>query len=310
MSFSQAKSPAVAPTDDDPYLWLEDVGGDDALAWVRSQNDVTARELAAASEFEPLRRRLLAIFESRERIPAVTKHGGYYYNFWRDEKQIRGVWRRTSMAEYRKTEPAWEIVLDLDKLAAGEKENWVWKGADVLQPSHDRALLFLSRGGADAAIMREFDLITKEFVAAGFTLAEAKSRVAWRNRDVIYVGSDFGPGSLTSSGYPRVIKEWPRGTPIGAAKTVFEGKAEDVSVAASVVHDHERIYEFISRGLTFFTNETLLRRGDEWIKIDKPADALRLERWRENFSRRIAACRRFRGLFARRARFRGSVRAE
>ena len=273
MSLSQSNSPAGAPTDNDPYLWLEDVGGERALAWVREQNAASTRELEATKGFASLRQRLLTIYESKERIPGITKHGAYFYNFWRDERQVRGVWRRTSLAEYRKTEPAWEIVLDLDQLAANENENWVWKGADVLQPSYDRALLFLSSGGADAAVTREFDLVKKEFVTDGFTLPEAKSRVAWRHRDAIYIGSDFGPGSLTNSGYPRVVKEWQRGTPLAAAKTVFEGKAEDVSVTASVVHDHGRIYEFISRGLTFFTSEIWLRRGDAWVQIDKPANA-------------------------------------
>ena len=273
MSYSQADTPTGMPLDDDLNLWLEDVGGDRPLAWVREQNDVTLRELASAPGFDPLRQRLLAIYESRERIPTVTKHGALYYNFWRDEKQIRGVWRRTTLEEYRKAEPAWEIVLDLDKLAGEEKENWVWKGADILRPNHDRALFFLSRGGADAAVMREFDLVKKEFVADGFALPEAKSRVAWRHRDAIYVGSDFGPGSLTSSGYPRVVKEWQRGTAMAAATTVFEGKLEDVSVVASVVHDHGRVYEFIARGLTFFTSELRLRRSDRWVLIDKPADA-------------------------------------
>jgi prolyl oligopeptidase len=273
MSLSQSNTPPSAPKEDDPYLWLEDVGGNLPLAWVREQNDVTARELASVLRFEPLRQRLLAIYESRERIPAVTKHGAHCYNFWRDENQIRGVWRRTTLEEYRKDESVWEIVLDLDKLAGEERENWVWKGADILRPSHDCGLLFLSRGGADAAVMREFDLVKKEFVADGFTLPEAKSRVAWRHRDAIYISSDFGPGSLTNSGYPRVVKEWQRGTPMAAATTVFEGKSEDVSVVASVVHDHGRIYEFIARGLTFFTSELWFRRGDQWMPIDKPADA-------------------------------------
>ena len=261
MSASPLTSAPSEQSTDDPFLWLEDVGGDRALAWVREQNAVSTAALEAATGFDSLRRRLLSIYESSERIPNVSKHGKYYYNFWRDERHVRGVWRRTTLEEYRKAEPAWETMLDLDRLAESEQENWVWKNADILRPTHDRALIFLSRGGADAAVMREFDLDKKAFVTAGFTLPEAKSRVVWRNRDSIYVGTDFGPGSLTSSGYPRIVKEWKRGTPIGAAKTVFEGKAEDVSVAASVAHDHGRIYEFISRGLTFFTNEMLVRRG-------------------------------------------------
>jgi prolyl oligopeptidase len=273
MSLSQSEAPSTGRAEQDSYLWLEDVGGERALTWVRAHNAASARELEGTAGFESLRRRLLAIYESNERIANVTKHGAYLYNFWRDERQVRGVWRRTTLEEYRKAEPAWEIVLDLDRLAASEKENWVWKGADILPPSHDRALLFLSRGGADAAVMREFDLVKKDFVVDGFTLPEAKSRVAWRNRDALYIGSDFGPGSLTSSGYPRVVKQWQRGTPLGAAKTVFEGKVDDVSVTASVVHDHGRIYELISRGLTFFTNELWFRRGDDWVRIDKPADA-------------------------------------
>ncbi|MGZ9174625.1 MAG: prolyl oligopeptidase family serine peptidase [Candidatus Binatia bacterium] len=273
MSASQVISPTAGQADEDPFLWLEDVGGERALTWVRAHNAASARELEGTAGFDKLRGRLLAIYESNERIANVTKHGAYFYNFWRDERQVRGVWRRTTLAEYRKAEPAWEIVLDLDRLAASEKENWVWKGADILQPSHDRALLFLSRGGADAAAMREFDLVKKNFVVDGFTLPEAKSRVAWRNRDALYVGTDFGSGSLTSSGYPRIVKEWQRGTALGAAKTVFEGQVEDVSVAASVVHDHGLTYELISRGLTFFTNELWFRSGDDWVRIDKPADA-------------------------------------
>lgn len=269
MTLSQTNAPAA----EDPYLWLEDVGGERALAWVREHNAASTRELAAVGDFAKLRQRLLSIYESNERIPGVTKHGEYFYNFWRDERQVRGVWRRTTLVEYRKAQPAWEVVLDLDQLARDEKENWVWKGADVLRPSHDRALLFLSRGGADAAVTREFDLVKKEFVVDGFVLPEAKSRVAWRERDALYVGTDFGAGSLTSSGYPRVVKEWRRGTALSSAPTVFEGKLEDVSVSAAVVHDHGRVYEFISRGLTFFTSELLLRRGDLWLKIDKPADA-------------------------------------
>src|SRR5262249_32288444 len=154
-----------------------------------------------------------------------------------------------------------------------EKENWVWKGYDVLYPSYDRALLSLSRGGADATVVREFDLKTREFVRDGFYLPEAKSDTSWRDRETIYVGTDFGPGSLTTSGYRRIVKEWKRASPLATASLVFEGKPEDVSVRSSVVHDHGITYEFIQRGITFFTNEQFVRRGDKWVKIEKPADA-------------------------------------
>jgi prolyl oligopeptidase len=273
---AQPGGPSVAAksdTGEDPYLWLEDVTAERSLSWVKEQNALSTRELESSPNFDPIRSRLLAILDSKERIPYVTKHGPYYYNFWRDQKNVRGVWRRTTLEEYKKPEPAWELVLDLDQLASAEKENWVWKGYDILYPTYGRCLIFLSRGGGDATVVREFDLPTKAFVKDGFTLPEAKSQVAWRNRDEIYVGTDFGPGSLTDSGYPRIVKEWKRKAPLAEAKVIFEGKKEDMSVSAGVVHDHGRTYEFISRAATFFTSEEYLRQGDQWTRINKPDDA-------------------------------------
>ena len=189
-------------TGDDPYLWLEDISSERSLAWVREQNAATVRELGTSGDFETLRQRLLAIFDSKERIPGVAKRGAYYYNFWRDATHVRGVWRRTTLEEYKKADPAWETVLDLDKLAGAEDENWVWKGSDVLRPTYDRALIFLSRGGGDAVVVREFDLDTKEFVPDGFFLPEAKTGATWRNRDALYVGTDFGPRIPHALGIP------------------------------------------------------------------------------------------------------------
>ena len=258
---------------DDPHLWLEDVYGEKALDWVRAQNAVSQAELEALADFEPIRQRLLAIYDSKERIPHVVKRGAWFYNFWRDPKNVRGVWRRTTLEEYRKAAPAWETVIDLDRLAAEEKENWVWQGANFLEPGYERCLVELSRGGTDASVLREFDVVKKGFVEGGFSLAEAKSWGAWRDRDTLYVGTDFGPGSMTTSGYTRIAKEWKRGTPLSEARVVFEGKVDDVSVDVSVIHDHGRVYEMASRGPTFFTDEVFIRSGDEFVHVDKPADA-------------------------------------
>jgi prolyl oligopeptidase len=269
-----------SPTFDDSNLWLEDVTGDKALAWVRAQNAISTNQLESSPDFENLQKRLLDIMNSRERIPQVGKNGPFYYNFWRDDKNPRGLWRRTTLEEYKKPAPAWETVLDLDKLAAAEKENWVWEGSTFLKPSYDRCLIHLSRGGADAAVLREFDLDSKHFVQsenlknAGFTLSEAKSEVAWRDRDTLYVGTDFGPDSLTSSGYPRIIKEWKRGTPLSQARSIFEAKPTDESANVSVDHDHGEVYEFVGRAPTFFTDEISVRRGDQWVRIEKPADTI------------------------------------
>ena len=159
---------AASPADtasDDPYQWLENVDGEPALDWVRARNQQSQKELEGAADFKPIHERLLKILDSNARIPFVTRIGTHYYNFWRDAKQVRGIWRRTTLAEYRKAEPAWETVLDLDALAAREQENWVWKGASCVYPAHDRCLLSLSRGGGDAVEVREFDTASRQFVA-------------------------------------------------------------------------------------------------------------------------------------------------
>ena len=267
-------SPVLAdPGSEDPYLWLEDVTGEKQLEWVRQQNAISTNELEAVPEFASMRERLLSILDSKERIPHVTKEGEFLYNFWRDGKNPRGLWRRTTLDEYRKEKPNWETVINLDQLAAAEKENWVWKFASIIERSHDLALVSLSRGGADAVVVREFDLKKKRFVPNGFYLPEAKSRVDFRDRNTIFVGTDFGPGSLTKSGYPRIIKEWKRGTPLSSAQTTFEGKAEDVSVFGYRIVDHGRSYEFLDRNPTFFTEEKFIRRKGTWVRIDKPDDA-------------------------------------
>jgi len=257
----------------DPYLWLEDVTGDKQLAWARERNAESVRALAEADDFKTLETRLLAILDSKDRIPMVSKIGDHLYNFWRDARNPKGIWRRTTLAEYRKSDPAWETVLDLDRLAATERENWVWHGATVLEPEDRLCLVSLSRGGADADVVREFDLETKAFVADGFALPEAKSRVAWRDRESLFVATDFGPGSLTTSGYPRTVREWRRGTPLADATPVFEGKLDDMSVGAyrDLTPGFER--DFVTRQITFWTNELFLRRDGRLMKIEKPDDA-------------------------------------
>lgn len=257
----------------DPYIWLEDVSGQKALDWVEKENVKSKAALEKLPNFKATEDRLLQILNSKDQIPFVAKYDDFYYNFWRDDKNVRGLWRRTTMDEFKKPNPNWETVIDLDKLSESEKENWVWHGAQVLKPDKDLCLVSLSRGGTDADVIREFNLKTKSFVDNGFKLPEAKSSVSWRNRDTLYVGTDFGKGSLTSSGYPRVVREWKRGTPLSDAKQIFEGKDSDVSVGAYVDHDHGEVYDFITRGTTFFTNEVYVRQGDAWVKLDKPEDA-------------------------------------
>lgn len=258
---------------DDPYLWLEAIDSDPARAWVEARNAATEAELEGDPRFAPLRDRLKGILDSRDKIPYVGVHGGWCYNFWRDAVHVRGIWRRTTLDEYRKPAPAWETVLDLDALARAEDENWVWAGVSWREPQADRCLVSLSRGGGDARVVREFDLATLAFVPDGFTLPEAKSDVSWIDRDTLFVGTDFGPGSLSESGYPRIVKEWKRGAPLAAASTVYEAAPGDM--AASGYQDNSPGFErgFVLRQVDFYTSELFLRRGGQLLRIAKPLDA-------------------------------------
>jgi prolyl oligopeptidase len=266
--------PMRADDEKDPNLWLEDVTGEKALNWVKEQNANSTGELTKTPAFTELRDTLPKILDSNERIPFVAKHGDYYYNLWRDAKNKRGLWRRTTLDEYRKASPKWETVLDLDALGEAESEKWVWKGAHFLEPACERCLLSLSRGGADATVTREFDVTKKSFIKDGFKLDEAKSGVSWRNKDSVFVATDFGKGSLTKSGYSRIVKVWQRGTPLAEAKLVYEGKHEDVGVGASadLAKGFER--EFVYRTITFWKHDFFLRKNDKLIKIDVPEDAI------------------------------------
>ena len=255
----------------DSYAWLEDVTGQQPLDWVKARNATTETELAATPQFKQLESDIRAILDSDAKIPGVEKIGDYYYNFWKDKQHERGLWRRTTLEEYRKDKPRWETVIDLDALNKAEGENWVWHGVDCLRPDYTRCLIALSRGGADADVTREFDLSTKSWVKDGFFRAEAKGALGWIDRDTVYVYTDFGAGSMTSSGYPRVVKEWKRGTPLDQARVVYEGKPTDMYIAA--LRDHTPGFErdFVSRTLAFYNDELYLRGADgKLAKIDVP----------------------------------------
>jgi prolyl oligopeptidase len=269
-----AFSQACGDEPDDTYAWLEEVTGEKPLSWVKERNAESTTELAHSDQFQALDRRLLEILDSDARIPMISKHGAFYYNLWRDSKNRRGLWRRTTLEEFRKPNPAWEVVLDLDALAKQEKENWVWRGAQFLRPKNKLALISLSRGGADASVVREFDVVGKAFVKDGYTLPEAKSQLGWRGPESVFVGTDFGSGSLTTSGYPRIVKEWKRSTQLDSATIVFEGKPGDMSASATrdLTPGFER--DIVTRRPTFWTSETFLRRDEKLIPIAKPDDAL------------------------------------
>jgi prolyl oligopeptidase len=257
---------------EDPYLWLEDITGDDALNWVRAHNAPTVSEFSG-DEFEAMRAAALEVLDTDARIPYVRRRGEYLYNFWRDAANPRGLWRRTTLDSYRSDDPQWDVLIDVDELGRTDDQNWVWAGADVIEPDHTRALISLSRGGSDAAIVRELDMATREFVADGFELAEAKTHIGWADPDTVLVGTDFGADSLTESGYPRIVKRWRRGRPLSDAETVFSGSHSDVIVAAGVDRTPGFERTLLRRAVDFFNDEIYELRGGELIRIDAPTDA-------------------------------------
>ena len=286
-----ARGVATALGAQDPHLWLEDVEGEDALSWVRQRNQETLLRCVTHPEQTEIYDRVLGYLDSDEKIAyAESLYDGYYYNFWKDATNKRGLWRRSRKDQYLSGDPQWTTVLDVDALGAAEGKSWVWKGYRVLDEGPgsetDRCLVFLSDGGKDATVVREFSLKSMSFVDPdgpdrGFALPEAKSRVCYRSRDELFVGTDTGEGSMTSSGYPRTVLRWRRGTPLRDAEVVFEGSADDVAVSGSSYFDRGSRYELISRSMTFYTSETRIRVLDEggaggdggFVKLDVPDDA-------------------------------------
>jgi prolyl oligopeptidase len=258
----------------DPHLWLEDIDGERALDWVRAQNAKSQAELEADPRFAAMHAEARAILNSKERIAYGEIHAGHVYNFWQDDAAVRGVWRRADVASYRAGAPRWETLVDLDALARDEGENWIHGDIECLKPEYVHCMVELSRGGKDAAVWREFDTSTKTFVDGGFFVPEAKSQVAWLDPDTLMVGTDRGPDTLTTSGYPRTVVRWRRGTALQDAPVIHEGEKTDVSAAVFVEHERSRAHVFGLRLPSFFERIYTYRdAGGNWIELPLPRNA-------------------------------------
>ncbi|MBZ0152739.1 MAG: prolyl oligopeptidase family serine peptidase [Planctomycetes bacterium] len=274
LAASAACLPVVAAAaQQDPHRWLEQLGSTEVKAWVDARNAECTAALTKSERFAALHRRQLEVAHDAGAIPEVDRVGGHFYQVWADAEHPRGLLRRTPAAAFLAGEPAWQTVIDVGALAEEEHENWVFARVLWLRPDHDRLLLALSRGGRDATVAREFDVTTRRLVEGGFQVPEGKTQIAWRDRDSVFVGTDFGPGSLTDAGYPRLVKLWRRGTPLTAATTIAECERTDLGVLAW--HDptpgHER--DFVSSSPTMFTTQVALLRDDGPVPIDKPDSA-------------------------------------
>jgi len=253
-AMSSVAAAGIGADSGDPYLWLEDVHGEKPLEWVRAQNAKSTEVLQADPDYQKDYAAILKVMDATDRIPYGELDHQFVFNFWQDAQHPKGIWRRTTIEDYRNANPRWDVLLDLDQLAAAEHENWVWKGAEC-SASVRRCLVSLSRGGGDAVVVREFDPAARKFLSDGFQLSEAKSTITYLDEDTVLCGTDFGPGSMTTSGYPRIVKRWQRGTPLSAARTVYEGKAQDVAASGVVFHEPSGAIALVQRDISFFTAE-------------------------------------------------------
>jgi prolyl oligopeptidase len=259
---------------EDPFVWLEQVDGERAMAWVRAEDAKTAAVLEEDARYSGLFEEALEIAEAKDRIPEPRLIGGRILNRWQDADHVRGIWRRTSLADYQKSAPSWTTILDLDALAAAEKANWFWSGADCEERAERRCMIGLSDGGEDAVTLREFDLRSARFVDGGFSLPRGKQDAAWQDADTLLVAREWSPGELTRSGYPFVVKRIKRGQPLSAAVEVFRGTASDVGVSPSAFNDgagHRALV--IRRSVSFFEAEYQLVRSNGTSKLALPSKA-------------------------------------
>lgn len=263
--------PTLSAPDDDPWLWLEEIEGTQALDFVERQNQLTLTAFGGKA-FEHDRDILAAIYDRPDNIPYVGRRDEHLYNLWKDANNPRGLWRRTTLEEFRKPAPTWETVLDIDQLAADEGEDWLlsWIGSS---PAHQRVILSLSRGGSDAATMREFDIGTKSFIADGFVLPEAKGSVDWLDADTLMLSSAYGADMATTSGYARTIRLWRRGEPVEQAQVIFETTPDRMRVYCGVDDTGAAPRAWIVDQLDFFNFAIWLRdAAGALTKLDLPTD--------------------------------------
>ena len=277
-------SAAAAQTaeQEDAYIWLEEVEGERALGWAVERSDATLKEFEALPAFGELEAAALDVLASSDRIVYPSLQGDYIYNYWTDADHPRGIYRRTSWDSYLSGDPSWQTVLDVDALAEEEGVSWAYRGMSCLAPEHRRCLVALSRGGADAVETREFDSEALAFVESGFFLPEAKGGASFVDPETVIVATDFGPGTLTASGYPRQARLWKRGTPLADAPVIFEAGDEDMAIFTSAWKIGGTTYGAVTHLQTIFESTTYLVMDDELVRIDTPPDASTLDtpaRW-------------------------------
>jgi hypothetical protein len=255
--------PLAANTANDRGIWLEDLEGKPVMDWVKAHNAATEKRLEGDPRYQSFYDKALAIYGAKDRIPAPQFVNGQVYNFWEDEQHLRGIWRRTTLADYRSASPQWETVLDIDALGKAEGKSWVYQGADCLEPAQRFCLISLSDGGEDAAEVREFDLEARAFVPGGFHIPRAKQAIAWEDADHLLVATEWTAGDMTTSLYPYILKRVTRGRPLSEAVEIYRGQKSDLGVIPAVLHDGQgHSFTYVSRAIDFFHQQTLVMGAD------------------------------------------------
>jgi len=257
---------------EDKFQWLEEVDGKKALEFVNAQNKATFEKLSKQKDYQSIYDMTLEISNSSDRIAYPSIHGKFVYNFWKDQRHERGIWRRCPLVDYNSGKPNWETLLDIDALSQKDSVKWVYKGATGLYPSYNRFLVELSDGGGDAVYIKEFDVYTKQFVEDGFQIDEAKGGASYIDENTLVVSTDFGAGTMTTSGYPNQVKIWKRGTLLKDAQLIYEGKTTDVGTWGGILRADKKSYVFISRASTMFTAQKLLWIDNKIVTLDIPDD--------------------------------------
>lgn len=257
---------------EDKYLWLEEVDGKKALEFVAAQNKATVEKLSMEKDYQSIYDKSLEISNSSDRIvyPGIT--GKYVYNFWKDKDHERGIWRRCLLSDYSAGKMNWDVLLDIDELSKKDNIKWVYKGASGLFPNYNRFLIQLSNGGGDAVLIKEFDVEKKQFIENGFQIQEAKGGASYIDENTLCVSTDFGEGTMTTSGYPSQVKIWKRGTLLKDAQLIYEGQASDVGTWGGILRDGMKTYTFISRAPTFFTSQKIIWIDNKIVTLDIPED--------------------------------------
>lgn len=260
----------IISENNDPYLWLEDITGKRSMEWVQTQNDRTLSRLQSHPIYASLYEKLLKIHNSTNRIALPTIRHEYVYNFWQDEKHVRGIWRRSPLNSYLAKTPQWEILLDIDKLSKEENESWVFKGTVPFNQNPEQCILQLSKGGKDAVVLREFNIVEKEFVTDGFIVDESKSYCSWYDENTLLISTDFGNETVTDSGYPFITKKWKRGTLLDSAEIYYIGKKDDMIATNKIFLDKNNEYKFIHTAHTFFEYSYNIEINGSLQSLDLP----------------------------------------